>query len=61
MKQIEVGKEVKILANFYKFTAVEIKDDNVVCEFKDKDGLVQLVTLPKSLLGPADVGFLDIL
>lgn len=61
MKQIEVGKEVKILTNFIKLTVVDINNNNVECELKDSDGSVHLVELPRSVLAPADIGFLDIL
>lgn len=61
MKQIEVGKEVKILTNFIKLTVVDTNNNNVECELKDSDGSVHLVKLPRSVLAPASIGFLDLL
>ena len=61
MKEIEVGKEVKVLTERTKFTVVAINGDRVDCEYTDDEGVVNIVTLPKNMLAPASAGFLDLL
>lgn len=59
--EFEVGKEVKILTELNKFTVVAINGDKVDCEYKDDEGYVNVIRLPKKLLAPATVSFLDLL